>query len=128
MAITLFDVVVRKVGKKERYTGADFEEAGVPMFGGCRGCAASLGGWNAYPTRSGYLACKDCVGDAGFGTVAEFWEWARGLEERETRAQAALEGRVPPWGLGSAGLMSDEEAKAWRAGERSWSPLTGEEV
>jgi hypothetical protein len=72
MAITLLDVVRATVGKKASYTGNDFARAGVPMVGGCKGCGESLGGWNAYPSRSGYLCCKACLGDGGFETVKDF--------------------------------------------------------
>ena len=46
-------------------------KAGVPFFGGCVSCAASIACYNAYPSKSGYLKCKDCIGNDGFETVED---------------------------------------------------------
>lgn len=75
MTITLLDVVIHKVGQKDTYTGEDFAEANVPMFGGCQGCGASIAGYNAYPSRTGFIRCTDCIGSMGFDTVDEFHAW-----------------------------------------------------
>jgi hypothetical protein len=52
-------------------TGQDFEEAGLPMLGGCQGCHASIACYNAYPSKTGFLRCQGCIGTLGFATVEE---------------------------------------------------------
>ncbi len=52
-------------------TEADFFEAKLAMIGGCRGCGATIAAYNAYPSRSGYWACADCIGDRGFSSCKE---------------------------------------------------------
>ena len=49
--------------------GAEFERVGLPFFGGCEACEASIAAYNAYPSTSGYLRCRDCIGDDGYPTV-----------------------------------------------------------
>ena len=70
--ITLLNVVSEVVGPKESYSGADFEEVGVPFFAGCQICQESLGPYNAYPSKNGYIRCRACIGDIGYRTVKEF--------------------------------------------------------
>jgi hypothetical protein len=72
MPITVLDYVRSVVGDKPVYDGQDFLAAGVAMTGGCQGCAATIACYNAYPSRSGYWRCADCIGDDGFATVADF--------------------------------------------------------
>jgi hypothetical protein len=72
MPITILDYVKSVVGDKDCYCAADFYGNGVDMLGGCEGCAATLGPYNAYPSRSGFWRCADCIGDTGFATVADF--------------------------------------------------------
>lgn len=50
-------------------TSEDFYTARVPMLGGCEGCHATIGAGNAYPSRSGFLRCADCIDTEGFQTV-----------------------------------------------------------
>ena len=70
--ITILDYVKSQVGDKDSYSAEDFHRAGADIMGGCEGCAATLAGYNAYPSRSGYWRCADCIGNTGFATVAEF--------------------------------------------------------
>lgn len=53
--------------------GAEFHRVGLPFMGGCEGCEACIAAYNAYPTKSGYLRCADCVYVAanGYETVEE---------------------------------------------------------
>lgn len=73
--ITILDVVINKVGEKDSYTMEDFDEANVAMISGCQDCGATLGGWNAYPSKTGFIWCTDCIGDLGFDTVKAFKLW-----------------------------------------------------
>lgn len=43
----------------------------LPFFGGCEGCGASMACYNSYPSKTGFLRCKDCIGDSGWETVEE---------------------------------------------------------
>ena len=72
MPITILDYVTSIVGDKPAYPAEDFYSNGVAMLGGCQCCDAMLGGYNAYPSTSGYWRCADCIGDTGFATIAEF--------------------------------------------------------
>jgi len=55
----------------EALNGADFEKVGLPIFGGCEVCMASVAAYNAYPTQTGYLRCEDCTDDLGYATAEE---------------------------------------------------------
>jgi hypothetical protein len=72
MPITILDYIKSALGEKDTYTPDDFSRLGVEFSDGCEHCAATLSGWNAYPSQSGYWRCSDCIGDSGFATVEEF--------------------------------------------------------
>lgn len=72
MPITILDYVKSMVGEKPVYSADDFFSNGVAMTGGCGRCYAALGGYNAYPSKSGYCYCADCIGDTGYATAEEF--------------------------------------------------------
>ena len=72
MPITILDYVKSVVGDKDLYTAEDCLTSGVDIMGGCQGCHATIGCYNAYPSISGYWRCADCIGDDGFSTVADF--------------------------------------------------------
>ena len=40
----------------------DIEATGLPFFGGCEICHASIACYNAYPSKSNYLRCRSCMG------------------------------------------------------------------
>jgi hypothetical protein len=40
-------------------------------MGGCCKCEACIAAYNAYPSKSGYLKCGDCIGNDGFDMVEE---------------------------------------------------------
>lgn len=67
--ITIMKLAEHRLGR-EASTETDFNEAGLAMIGGCRGCGATIAAYNAYPSRSGYWTCADCISD-GFRTVEE---------------------------------------------------------
>lgn len=74
--ITLFEYVAHIVGQKDSYTLADHNEAGVPMIGGCVDCHATVGSYNACPTKRGFLACAEHTDPSdGFATVLELHSW-----------------------------------------------------
>jgi hypothetical protein len=68
--ITVLELAEHRLGH-EASTGADFEEAGLTMMGGCQVCHATLAAYNAYPCKSGYWRCEDHIGDQGYPTAAE---------------------------------------------------------
>lgn len=70
MPITVSELADHRLGRRAEH-GGDFEEAGLPIMGGCVGCGASVAAYNAFPSRSGYLACRDCVGGAGWNDVKQ---------------------------------------------------------
>lgn len=69
-AVSILDLAKHRLGR-DPVTGADFAEAGLAIFGGCEDCGASIAAYNAYPSRTGYWRCEDCIGDLGFATVEE---------------------------------------------------------
>ena len=71
-AITILDYVRAVTGDKPSYTGEDHQNAGVGILGGCEICFATIASYNAYPARSGFWRCGDCIGDDGYPTVEEF--------------------------------------------------------
>ncbi len=72
MAITILDYVRSVVGDKDFYTAEDCLASGVDIMGGCQGCHAVIGCYNAYPSTSGYWRCANCIGNDGFATVIDF--------------------------------------------------------
>jgi len=72
MPITILDYVKSVVGDKDLYTAEDCLISGVDILGGCQGCHATLGCYNAYPSTSGYWRCADCIGDDGYATIVDF--------------------------------------------------------
>jgi hypothetical protein len=79
MPITILDYVIAQIGAKDTYTAADFASSGVEMLGGCLCCHATLGPYNAYPSKIGYWHCANCIGDQGFATVEEFVVYETGI-------------------------------------------------
>jgi hypothetical protein len=69
--ITIMVAAEHMLGREAR-NGADYEQAGLPMMGGCEHCGASIAAYNAYPSTSGYLRCADCIGDDGYPTADAF--------------------------------------------------------
>lgn len=68
--ITVLQLADHRIGREAR-TGKDFAEAKLPMMGGCERCSASLSAANAYPSKTNFLRCGDCIGDLGYGSVEE---------------------------------------------------------
>jgi hypothetical protein len=91
-----------------------FIAVGLPMFGGCSVCAASIAAYNACPSRSGYLKCAEgCIGDDGYPTVEEA-NRALFPEEYEWRAPPGTGGPLGMSGLATEVVMNPEHAQAVR--------------
>jgi len=75
MAVTSLAIAIHLGAKptpEGHYTMGSIESVGIPFMGGCVNCEASIACYNAYPSKCGYLMCKDCIGDTnGFDTVEE---------------------------------------------------------
>jgi hypothetical protein len=97
MPITILDYVKSVAGEKDTYTASDFASLGVSMLGGCDQCSATLGAYNAYPSRSGYWRCADCIGDTGFSTVEEFASTGSLPLKDEYSQNLALHDPDEPW-------------------------------
>ena len=98
--VTIFDVAVHKSKTLDRtpglpsalialepekgLTGEDFDYFGLPMIGGCQGCGAVIAAYNAHPSQTGFLLCRDCVGTRGFPSVGVYlaWDALRGEMEK----------------------------------------------
>jgi len=75
MSITVLDLALHRgaeEGDNGSITMGEVEKTGLPFFGGCQCCGASIACYNAYPSKSGYLKCGSCIDDnSGFETVEE---------------------------------------------------------
>lgn len=72
--ITIMDVATAR-GAKEvdgAICGGEFERLDLPFWGGCQVCGESLAAYNMYPSKTGFVRCKRCLGDFGFESVEEF--------------------------------------------------------
>lgn len=57
----------------DKFPAHFYLDAGLNLIGGCELCEATLAAYNAYPSRSGYWRCSDCIGDTGF-TLEEAYQ------------------------------------------------------
>ena len=73
MSITIYDLAIYRLGlpvDTDELSGGQINEAGLPFFGGCCRCGASIAAHNSSPSKAGYLMCSaDCIGDSGWDTV-----------------------------------------------------------
>jgi hypothetical protein len=84
-AMTVLDIALAK-GAKEingSINMSEFDQLGLPFFSGCQCCHESLGPYNAYPSRSGYIRCRSCLDDLGFDTVKDYDEWMENYDKYE---------------------------------------------
>lgn len=56
--------------EQSTFSGAFYLTAGLPILGGCM-CGTTVAAYNAFPSRTGMLGCRDCIGDQGYATVEE---------------------------------------------------------
>ena len=77
MPITVLDLAIHRGAKSdpefsdESFSVEAIEATGLRFFSGCGPCTASLGPFDAYPSKLGSIRCKDCIGQNGFETVEE---------------------------------------------------------
>lgn len=83
--VTVLDVALARGAHEVDGTinGAEFERVGLPIFGGCQGCGATIAAYNAYPSRTGYLRCRQCIGELGFATAEAFEAYERAQDAPE---------------------------------------------
>jgi hypothetical protein len=80
MAVTILDCAVARGAKPDEdgnFTMGDIEAVGLPFFGDCERCQASIACFNAHLSMNNYLRCRNCIGDLGFARTDEFEEWCR---------------------------------------------------
>jgi hypothetical protein len=78
MSITIYEAAVARGVKSDEtgaINGAEFYRVGLPFFGGCERCGASMGPGQAHPSQTGYLRCTECIIDLGFETPEDFEAW-----------------------------------------------------
>ncbi len=88
VSVTTLDCAVARGAKPDEdgnFTMGDVQAVGLPFFGGCEICHASIACYNAYPSKSNYLRCRSCIGNAGFATTDEFEAWCKRFD-RDTEA------------------------------------------
>lgn len=73
--ITILDLALH-LGAKAEEDGAipasEIQRVGLPFMGGCLHCQATIAAYNAYPSKSGYLKCADCIGDDGWKKAEDY--------------------------------------------------------
>jgi len=68
--VTILQLAEFRLGHQAE-TGQDFADAGLAILGGCERCHASIAAYNAFPSKSGFWRCEDCIGPLGWDTVEE---------------------------------------------------------
>lgn len=72
--VTILDLALHRgvvESPEGRISGGEFERVGLPIMGGCEVCGATIGAYNAAPSKTGYLRCSnDCIADQGWTDVA----------------------------------------------------------
>lgn len=73
--VTIHELALYRLGlptSTSELNGAQFEEAGLAILGGCEVCGATLAAYNACPAKTGYWRCmNDCIGSEGWTDVRE---------------------------------------------------------
>jgi len=84
--VTVMALATHRLGRPAT-SGADYEEAGVPMIGGCQTCGATVAAYNSHPTKTGYISCRDCMTPAlGWPTAEEAWAAMEADDDQEAVA------------------------------------------
>lgn len=75
MAITIYELAEHRLGENRESTeslnGGEICSVGLPFWGGCEVCGASIAAYNAYPSKSGYLRCSEDIWNDGWDSVEE---------------------------------------------------------
>ena len=69
-AVTVLELAEHRLGHRAEH-GGHFEQAGLPIMGGCQVCEATIAAYNACPSTTGFLRCGDCIGPFGWETVEQ---------------------------------------------------------
>lgn len=71
--VTILDLAVHRGVESENgnIPASEFYRVNLDFIGGCCICHATIAAYNAYPSKSGYWKCGDCIGDDGWYDVAE---------------------------------------------------------
>ena len=108
--ITIHDAVLAEGATPDDdsggYRGDQYTARGYALLAGCEGCGATLAPYNAYPSTSGFIRCRDCLGaDNGYPSVADFHHVYPPVAKEYV--QAALKGEV--------GTANTVEPERWLA-------------
>jgi len=69
--VTILELATYRLGRSAS-TGQDFDDADLPIMGGCEICGATVSAYNACPSKTGNIRCKEgCIADLGYVTVQE---------------------------------------------------------
>lgn len=82
--ITILDVAIARgahVNADGSINGSEFERLRLPIISGCRFCSETLGAYNAYPSKNGFICCGAHAEGIGFETTDEFEEFIKRLRE-----------------------------------------------
>ena len=80
LPISILQLAEYRLGRPAT-NGEDYEQAQLPMLGGCGGCHSTIACYNAYPSKTGMLRCADCIGDLGWDDPAAAAREIFGREE-----------------------------------------------
>jgi hypothetical protein len=83
--VTILDCAVARGAEPDQdgnFTMGDIETVGLPFFGGCHVCHASVACYNAHPSKTNFLRCRTCIGVLGFATTDEFVEWCKQFDRQ----------------------------------------------
>ena len=72
--ITILQLAEHRGAKRNAEGGledSEFHRVGLAIMGGCQCCHASIAAYNAYPSKSGFWKCADCICDDGWETVQQ---------------------------------------------------------
>lgn len=96
MPVTSLQVAIARGATPQEdgaFTMEAIENVGIPFFGGCACCGASIAAHNEYPSKSGMLKCESCIGDNGFNSVEEFEAFVKSRHD-EMEADCELQMRL----------------------------------
>ena len=72
--ISMLDLALHRgvqADEYERIPASEFTRVGIATLGGCAVCHATIAVYNAYPSKSGFWKCGDCIGDSGWDNIVE---------------------------------------------------------
>ena len=93
--ITIWDLAVHrglKVDEDGSASAEAFAAVDLCIMGGCYRCEATIAAYNAYPTRTKFWTCAECVGEDGFHTAQECDEWMKEQEKLDQERASSFYG------------------------------------